>query len=330
MPVGIYVHGARPRRPHRAATTSTTWATTTTRSAASTSTRTASPSTATTRTRRSATCRSAATRSTTCTSARARRVVVNGNVNDWSIVHNHIHDNDNIGIDAIGFEPTLTGKYRYTRRNRARNGVIAGNIVARIRSRGNPAYWEDGDGATAPTASTSTAARTSGSAPTASPTATSASRSPPRTRRARPTTSASPTTTSPAACTPASRPAATATARRPAAAWRPARRTTTRSPTTRCAATTASTTAHPSCSCSTTRTRHLRAQHDHRDERRPRRLRNGAERRHDGTGPNTATTTRSAPSVARPAREFGWRGHMYNSFAAYRQASGQDAHSRFR
>jgi hypothetical protein len=71
-------------------------------------------------------------------------VVVNGNVRNWRIVGNRIHDNDNIGIDAIGFEPTLTGKYRYTQANRARNGVIADNTVARIRSRGNPAYWEDG------------------------------------------------------------------------------------------------------------------------------------------------------------------------------------------
>jgi hypothetical protein len=71
-------------------------------------------------------------------------VVVNGDVDGWRIVRNRIHDDDNIGIDAIGFEPTLTGAYRYTRRNRARDGVIAGNTVARIRSRGNPAYWEDG------------------------------------------------------------------------------------------------------------------------------------------------------------------------------------------
>jgi hypothetical protein len=71
-------------------------------------------------------------------------VVVNGNVRDWSIVGNRIHDNDNIGIDAIGFESTLTGDNRYTNRNRARSGVIARNVVKRIRSRGNPAYWEGG------------------------------------------------------------------------------------------------------------------------------------------------------------------------------------------
>jgi hypothetical protein len=71
-------------------------------------------------------------------------VVVNGNVDGWRIVANRIVDNNNIGIDAIGFEPTLTGKYRYTQRNRARNGTIADNTVRRIRSQGNPAYWEDG------------------------------------------------------------------------------------------------------------------------------------------------------------------------------------------
>jgi hypothetical protein len=71
-------------------------------------------------------------------------VVVNGNVTRWSIVGNRIHDNDNIGIDAIGYEPTLTGADRYTYLNRARYGEIRGNTVERIRSRGNPAYWEDG------------------------------------------------------------------------------------------------------------------------------------------------------------------------------------------
>jgi hypothetical protein len=71
-------------------------------------------------------------------------VVVNGNVNHWRITHNRIHDNNNIGIDAIGFEPTLSGPARYTRANRARNGVIADNVITNIISRGNPAYYEGG------------------------------------------------------------------------------------------------------------------------------------------------------------------------------------------
>jgi hypothetical protein len=71
-------------------------------------------------------------------------VVVNGNVTGWAIRENHIHDNDNIGIDAIGYEETISGRLRYTDTNRARDGVIIANTVSRIRSQGNPAYWEDG------------------------------------------------------------------------------------------------------------------------------------------------------------------------------------------
>jgi hypothetical protein len=68
-------------------------------------------------------------------------VVVNGNVDGWKITGNHVHDDNNIGIDAIGFEPTLPPAYRYTDLNRARNGVISGNTVENIISAGNPAYW---------------------------------------------------------------------------------------------------------------------------------------------------------------------------------------------
>ncbi len=71
-------------------------------------------------------------------------LVLNGNVDGWSVTHNVIHDNNNIGIDAIGFEPTITGPARFTDVNRARNGLIAHNHVSRIISEGNPAYWEDG------------------------------------------------------------------------------------------------------------------------------------------------------------------------------------------
>jgi hypothetical protein len=69
-------------------------------------------------------------------------VVVNGNVDHWQITGNHIFDNNNIGIDAIGWEPTLTGSHRYTEANRARHGVIAHNHISKIISAGNPAYWE--------------------------------------------------------------------------------------------------------------------------------------------------------------------------------------------
>jgi hypothetical protein len=72
-------------------------------------------------------------------------LVVNGNVDGWAVVGNNIHDDNNIGVDAIGFEPTIGGAARYTDVNRARNGIIAGNRIARIISEGNPAYWEDGE-----------------------------------------------------------------------------------------------------------------------------------------------------------------------------------------
>ncbi|MEV6850241.1 right-handed parallel beta-helix repeat-containing protein [Actinoplanes sp. NPDC051411] len=71
-------------------------------------------------------------------------LVLNGNVDGWSVTGNVIHDDNNIGIDAIGFEDTISGAARFTEVNRARHGVIAGNHVSRIISAGNPAYWEDG------------------------------------------------------------------------------------------------------------------------------------------------------------------------------------------
>ncbi len=81
-------------------------------------------------------------------------LVVNGNVDNFKIMNNHVHDNDNIGIDAIGFEKTVnindggeTLKDGVTledaMRDRARGGVISGNIVENISSTGNPAYPYD-------------------------------------------------------------------------------------------------------------------------------------------------------------------------------------------
>ncbi|MBM6402282.1 right-handed parallel beta-helix repeat-containing protein [Phycicoccus sonneratiae] len=71
-------------------------------------------------------------------------VVLNGNVDGFAVTGNSVHDTNNIGIDAIGFEETIGGAARWTDVNRARHGRIAGNTVTRIRSEGNPAYFEDG------------------------------------------------------------------------------------------------------------------------------------------------------------------------------------------
>jgi len=61
-------------------------------------------------------------------------VNVDGNVTNFVISNNVIHDNDNIGIDAIGFEgvaPNPTYDY-------ARNGVISGNTIYNISAINNP------------------------------------------------------------------------------------------------------------------------------------------------------------------------------------------------
>lgn len=60
---------------------------------------------------------------------------VNGNVETFTISSNVVHDNDNIGIDAIGFEKVSRGPY-----DQARDGEIRGNTVYNITSYGNPDY----------------------------------------------------------------------------------------------------------------------------------------------------------------------------------------------
>jgi len=60
---------------------------------------------------------------------------VDGNVTYFSITNNIVHDNDNIGIDAIGFE-----KVGPTGFDQAKYGAISGNTIYNITSYGNPAY----------------------------------------------------------------------------------------------------------------------------------------------------------------------------------------------
>ncbi len=66
-------------------------------------------------------------------------MVINGNVDGFRVLDNHVHDCDNIGIDAIGFEGIAPSGAV----DQARNGVIAGNHVHAISSAGNPAYGGD-------------------------------------------------------------------------------------------------------------------------------------------------------------------------------------------
>jgi hypothetical protein len=61
---------------------------------------------------------------------------INGNVDGFEVTENLVHDNDNIGIVAIGFEGTSSSAAN----DQARNGVIRGNVVYNITSASNPAY----------------------------------------------------------------------------------------------------------------------------------------------------------------------------------------------
>jgi hypothetical protein len=61
-------------------------------------------------------------------------VNVDGNVTNFAITNNSIHDNDNIGIDVIGFEGVSPDPaYDY-----ARNGTVSGNTVYNISAINNP------------------------------------------------------------------------------------------------------------------------------------------------------------------------------------------------
>lgn len=66
-------------------------------------------------------------------------LAINGNVEEFEITRNKVHDNNNIGIDAIGFE----GVSPNPATDQARHGLIADNVVYRIDSHGNPAYGTD-------------------------------------------------------------------------------------------------------------------------------------------------------------------------------------------
>ncbi len=66
-------------------------------------------------------------------------LVVNGNVTNFRITHNIVHDNNNIGIDVIGFERTAPDPAV----DQARDGVVSGNLVYNITSKGNPAYRDE-------------------------------------------------------------------------------------------------------------------------------------------------------------------------------------------
>jgi hypothetical protein len=74
-----------------------------------------------------------------CKLGSSESLVLNGNVTDFRVTNNVVHDNDNIGIDLIGYEGTA-GDSTY---DAARDGIVRGNLVFNIDSYGNPAYGRD-------------------------------------------------------------------------------------------------------------------------------------------------------------------------------------------
>ncbi len=61
---------------------------------------------------------------------------LDGNVTNWAVVSNTVHDADNIAIGAIGFERVAKNEAY----DQARAGVIRGNTIYNITSFGNPDY----------------------------------------------------------------------------------------------------------------------------------------------------------------------------------------------
>ena len=85
-----------------------------------------------------------------CLCGDSESLVLNGNIDGFNIAGNVIHDNNNIGIDMIGFEGTAQHKDDSSFDNPydadfARNGECHDNIVYNISAEGNPAYFEDGE-----------------------------------------------------------------------------------------------------------------------------------------------------------------------------------------
>ena len=68
-------------------------------------------------------------------------VNVDGNVTNFTITHNTVHDNDNIAIDAIGYE----GVSSNAALDFARNGVISDNIIYNISGINNAGEGNDYD-----------------------------------------------------------------------------------------------------------------------------------------------------------------------------------------
>jgi len=75
-----------------------------------------------------------------CTLGSSEALVLNGNVTGFEVSSCHVYDNNNIGIDFIGFEGTCPAAAL----DQARNGICTDNHVHGIATLGNPAYRAGG------------------------------------------------------------------------------------------------------------------------------------------------------------------------------------------
>src|SRR5262249_44311857 len=73
-----------------------------------------------------------------CRLGQSESLVLNGDIDGFVVSGNTIHDNDNIGIDFIGFKGTGP-----TGQDQARNGTCADNVIYNISSATNPTYGGD-------------------------------------------------------------------------------------------------------------------------------------------------------------------------------------------
>ena len=85
-----------------------------------------------------------------CKCGSSESMVLNGNVDGFTIENNTVHDNNNIGIDMIGFEGTAKHPDEDSDKNpyendMVRNGVCTDNVIYNISTKGNKAYLEDGE-----------------------------------------------------------------------------------------------------------------------------------------------------------------------------------------
>ena len=85
-----------------------------------------------------------------CECGSSESLVLNGNIDGFLIAENTVHDNNNIGIDMIGFEGVAKrtgtdGSVNPYVQDFVRNGICRENLVYNISTEGNQAYYEDGE-----------------------------------------------------------------------------------------------------------------------------------------------------------------------------------------